>query len=449
VSPINYQRWRERADTFESFGAFLGLRTNLTGVAQPQELSVHIVTQGFFETLGVAPLRGRTFSSEESTRPGAQVAVISYALWSARFGQDPAIVGRAIELDGRPVEVIGVMPADVRLVYRNGNGTKPPDLWTPFVLTPDAQRGRFLSVVGRIKPGVPIAQARAQMAAVAEGYSADFPNFKSGWTTKVVPLRDELAGEVKPALLVLAGAVTFVLLIACVNVANLLLARGAKRQHEIAVRSAIGAGRARVARQLLTETLLLCVLGGVAGLAVARATLQGLLSLSPVDIGGIGYIGLSYPVLAYTGLVSLVTSVLAGFAPAFETSRADFSALKNGIRQIGMDARRRRLRQALVISELSLAVVLLFGAGLMLRSFANMQRIDTGFDAHNVLTMRMTLPLQRYLGEGRTTRFFEAVTRNVRTLPGVQSAGVVSFLPFADLGAATDFTIEGRPLPPP
>ena len=447
VSPVNYLRWRERADGFESFGAFLGIRSNLTAAPVPLELSNHIVTQGFFETLGVTPLFGRTFSNEESTRPGAAVIVMSHALWITRFGKDPTIVGRSIQLDGRAVAVIGIMPPDARLVYRNGNGTKPPDVWSPFVLTSDVQRGRFLSVVGRLKPGVSIAQARAQMAAIADGYSADFPNLKAGWTTKVVPLRDELAGEVKPALLVLAGAVTFVLLIACVNVANLLLARGARRQHEIAVRTAIGAGRARVVRQLLTETLLLCVLGGLAGLAVAQWTLQALLALSPIDISGIGHVRLSYPVLLYTALVSIVTAVFAGFAPAFESSRADLSALKNGIRQTGPDVRRRRLRQALVVAELSLAVVLLLGAGLMLRSFANLQRIDTGFDAHNVLTMRMTLPLQRYNAQGSTTRFYEAVTRKIQSLPGVQSAGVVSFLPFADLGAATDFTIEGRPHP--
>jgi len=450
VSPINYLRWRERANAFESFGAFLGIRSNLTGGPQPVELSNHIVTQGFFETLGVPPLMGRTFTTGESSSPGAQVAVVSYALWSTRFGQDPTLVGRTIELDGRAVAVIGVMPADVRLTYRNGNGTKPPDVWTPFALTADAQRGRFLSVVGRLKPGVSIAQARAQMAAIALGYSAEMPNMRAGWTTKVVPLRDELAGEVKPALLLLAGAVMFVLLIACVNVANLLLARGAKRQHEIGVRSAIGAGRARVVRQLLTETLLLCLLGGIAGLAVARWTLQGLLALSPIDIGGLGHVGLSYPVLAFTAVVSIITAVIAGFAPAFESSRADFTALKNGVRQIGSDISRRRIRHVLVVGELSLAVVLLLGAGLMLRSFANMQRVDTGFDAHNVLTMRMTLPFQRYnSAPGSTTRFFDAVTRGVRALPGVESAGVVSFLPFADLGAATDMTIEGRPLPPP
>jgi len=169
VSPINYLRWRERASTFENFGAFLGIRSNLTGGAQPVELSNHIVTQGFFETLGVSPLMGRTFTTEESNSPRGQVAVVSYALWSTRFGQDPTLVGRTIDLDGRAITVIGVMPADVRLTYRNGNGTKPPDVWTPFALTGDAQRGRFLSVVGRLKPGVSIEQARAQMAAIAAG----------------------------------------------------------------------------------------------------------------------------------------------------------------------------------------------------------------------------------------------------------------------------------------
>jgi predicted permease len=254
---------------------------------------------------------------------------------------------------------------------------------------------------------------------------------------------------VKPALLVLAGAVSFVLLIACVNVANLLLARGARRQQEIAVRCAIGAGRRRVVRQLLTESLLLGALGGVAGLIVAHWTLKGLLALSPIEVAGLDHVGLSYPVLAFTAAASLVTAILAGLAPAFEVSRADFTALKSGVRQVGSDLRRRAIRHALVVAELALAVVLLIGAGLLLRSFANMQRIETGFDARNVLTMRVTLPGQRYSAPGTSTRFFREVTRRVRALPGVEAAGAVSFLPFSELGAATGFTIEGRPIPPP
>ena len=452
VGPANYLRWRERATSFENMSAFTATRINLTGAGAPVELAVHVVTTGFFETLGVRPIVGRMFTAEEESNPAAtQVVMLSDSLWRTRFGGDLTIPGRPIQLGGRSFIVAGVMPPDVRLALRNGNGTKPPDVWSPFVFTADARqpRGRGWSVIARLKAGVSIEQARAEMLTVAKGLQAELPQFDAGWTNQVVPLRDELAGEVKPALLVLAGAVTFVLLIACVNVANLLLARGARRQQEIAVRCAIGAGRSRVIRQLLTESLLLAALGGSAGLVVAHWTLKGLLMLSPIELAGLGHVGLSYPVLAFTAVVSLATAVLAGFAPAFEVSRADFTALKNGLRQIGTDLRRRRLRHALVVAELALAVVLLTGAGLMLRSFATMQRIDTGFDARNVLTMRVSLPGQRYGSPGSSTRFFQEATRRIRTLPGVEAAGAVSFLPFSELGAATGFTIAGRPIPPP
>jgi putative ABC transport system permease protein len=452
VAPANYLRWRERATSFENMSAFTATRLNLTDAGAPVELAVHVVSTGFFETLGVNPIHGRTFSLPETTDPANnQVAVLSHSLWSTRFGSDAAAVGRTIQLSGRSFLVIGVMPPDVRLALRNGNGTKPPDVWVPLAFTAQARepRGRGFSVIARLKAGVSIEQARAEMLTIAKGLQAELPAFDTGWTNQVVPLRDELAGEVRPALLVLAGAVSFVLLIACVNVANLLLARGARRQQEIAVRCAIGAGRRRVVRQLLTESLLLGALGGVAGLVVANWTLKGLLMLSPTEVAGLDHVGLSYPVLAFTAVSSLLTAILAGLAPAFEVSRADFAALKNGVRQIGSDLRRRHIRHGLVVAELALAVVLLIGAGLLLRSFARMQQIDTGFNAHNVLTMRVTLPGQRYSAPGATTRFFEDTVRRVRALPGVESAGTVSFLPFSELGAATGFTIEGRPLPPP
>jgi putative ABC transport system permease protein len=452
VGPANYVRWRERATSFENMSAFTATRLNLTGAGAPIELAAHVVTTGFFETLGVSPIAGRMFTAQETTDPAAtQVVMLSHALWSTRFGSDATIAGRTIQLGGRSFTIAGVMPSDVRLALRNGNGTKPPDVWVPLAFNADARqpRGRGFSVIARLKPGVSIVQARAEMLTIAKGLQAELPQFDTGWTNQVVPLRDELAGEVKPALVVLAGAVSFVLLIACANVANLLLARGARRQQEIAVRCAIGAGRRRVIRQLLTESLLLGALGGLAGLLVAHWTLKALLMLSPVEVAGLGHIGLSYPVLAFTATASLMTAVLAGFTPAFAVSRADFTALKNGVRQIGTDVRRRRLRHALVVAELALAVVLLFGAGLMLRSFAGMQRIDTGFDAHNVLTMRVTLPGQRYSEPGSSTRFFQEMTRRVRALPSVEAAGTVSFLPFSELGAATGFTIVGRPIPPP
>src|SRR5262245_6617197 len=253
VGPANYVRWKERATSFENMSAFTGTRVNLTGAGAPVELAVHVVSTGFFETLGVGPIVGRMFTAQETSDPAAtQVVMLSHSLWSTRFGSDATIVGRTIQLAGRSVTVAGVMPSDVQLALRNGNGTKPPDVWAPFAFTADARqpRGRGWSVIARLKPRVAIEQARAEMLTIAKGLQAELPNFDTGWTNQVVPLRDELAGEVRPALIVLAGAVSFVLLIACANVANLLLARGARRQQEIAVRCALGAGRARVIGEL-------------------------------------------------------------------------------------------------------------------------------------------------------------------------------------------------------
>ena len=453
VGPGNYLRWRVRANAFEEMAGVVDMRINLTGVDNPEELVVQNVTEGFFSILGVSPLIGRTFSDDESVDPDADVTVLTYELWQRRFAGDPGIVGRAIRLNGRPVTVIGVMPQDTRLVLKSGSLVgKPIDLWKPWVLPDDwwIPRGRFMSVVARLKPDVSVRAAQAQMSAIASGLTAEFPQFDAGWTVMVRPLREELSGDVRPALLVLAGAVAFVLLIACANVANLLLARGAARQRELAIRAALGAARVRVMRQLLTESLVLGLAGGALGLLIAQWGLDLMLALSPVDLANANHIQLSYPVLAFTATVSIVTAIVCGFVPSFEASRADVQdAIKDGSRQVGAGARQRRLRQAFVVSEIALAVVLLVGAGLMLRSFATLRAVNPGFNSHDVLTMRVVLPGSKYDQPAKATRFFETAVQRIREIPGVRSAGAISFLPFAGLGAATGFTIVGRPDPLP
>src|SRR5262245_40532450 len=451
VGPANYIRWRERATAFEDLSGFADIRAVLTGGGDPEEVTSQLCIGGLFQILGVPAMLGRTFTDAELADPAANVAVLSYRLWQRRFGADPGIVGQKIQLNNAPTTVVGVMPPDVHLLTKLSLVGKPTDVWLPYALGESARtpRGRSISVVGRLKAGVSIEQAQAQMNTIAAGLAAEFPDFDTGWTVRVVSIRDELAGDIRPALLVLAGAVAFVLLIACANVANLLLARGASRQREMAIRSALGAARIRVMRQLLTESLVLGIVGGTVGLLVAQWSLDLPIALSPVDLAALGHVRLSYPVLAFTAAVSILTAVICGFAPAFEGARADVQeSLKEGARQVAGGRRARRLRQIFVVSEVALAVVLLVGAGLMIRSFASLQAVNTGMNTRDVLTVRVALPGRKY-DEPKIMRFFDDAVRRVAAVPGVQSAGIVSYLPFAGLGAGTRFTIVGEPPPAP
>jgi putative ABC transport system permease protein len=453
VGPANFLRWGERATVFEGLAAFADTRINLTDAGDPVELAAQLVTAPYFSVLGVPPALGRVFSAEESGDPRSSAVILSDEVWRQRFGGDPSIVGRAIRLNTLPKTVVGVMPPGFRLFFKSGSLTgKPVDVWLPMVLPPDAREphGRYLSVVGKLKPSVSIDAAKAQMASIAASLATELPEFDTGWSAKVVPLRDELSGELRPALLVLSGAVAFVLLIACANVANLLLARGAARQREVAIRVALGAARRRIVRQLLTESLVLGAAGGAAGLLVAQWSLALLIAISPVDLTSIGHIELSYPVLLFTAAVSILTAIACGLAPAFEGSRADVQeTIKEGGWQVGAGVRHRRMRHAFVVAEIALAVVLLVGAGLMARSFDSLSHAPTGFDATNVLTMRAQLPLAKYKDDAQRIRFFKELTSRVREIPGVRAAGAISYLPLAGLGAATRFTIDGQPPPPP
>jgi putative ABC transport system permease protein len=450
VGPANYIRWRERAQSFEELSGFIDRSSVLTG-GDPEEVTTQLVLGDMFRILAVPAMLGRTFTPAELSDSASNVAILSYALWQRRFSGDPGIVGRAIQLNNAATTVVGVMPPDVQVVASRSQVGKPTDLWIPYPLPAEARtpRGRSISVIGRLKPATSIQQAQAEMDTIAAGLEKEFPAFDTGWGVRVFSLRDELAGNIRPALLLLAGAVAFVLLIACANVANLLLARGAARHREIAIRSALGAARTRVMRQLLTESLVLGLTGGLVGLLVAQWSLAALVAMSPVDLTTLGHIRVSYPVLLFTAAVSLLTAIVCGLAPAFEGAQTDVQeSLKEGTRQVG-GARARRLRQAFVVSEVALAVVLLVGAGLLIRSFASLRSVDPGLDTRNVLTMRVTLPARKYNEPGKTLRFFADAESRVAAIPGVQSVGMVSFLPFTVLGAATNFDIVGQPPAPP
>ena len=453
VGPANFIRWRERSSSFDAMAAMVDLRANLTGRGDPEEIVAQTVEAPFFPILGVSPLLGRTFTDAENRDPQVAVVILAYDFWQRRFGGDPSIVGQTIQLNGRPQTVVGVMPQGFRLFVKEFSiAGKPADLWRPYVLPADARDfgGRYMQAIAQLKPGVGVARAQTELSAIAAALATEFPARNAGWGARVLPLHAQLSGEYRTALLVLSGAVAFVLLIACANVANLLLARGAARQREIAIRSALGAARSRVVRQLLTESFVLALLGGALGLLVAQWGVELLLAITPVDLNTTSTIRLSYPVLLFTAAASMLTAIVCGLAPAFEGSRTEVQeTLKDGARQVGTGVRHRRLRQTFVVAEIALAVVLLVGAGLMLRSFGSLRRVNPGYRTSNILTMRLQLPNTKYRNDEQRIRFFREAISRIQEVPGVQSAGAISYLPLSGLGAGTGFTIEGQPPPPP
>ncbi|HEX8354383.1 MAG TPA: ABC transporter permease [Pyrinomonadaceae bacterium] len=453
VNPANFLDWREQSKSFDEMAAFMDQRYGLTGVGEPEEVAAQAATPNLFQLLGARPALGRTLLPGDGEAGREQVAVISHGLWQRRFGGTPDVVNKVVNLDGKGVTVVGVMPPDFKwFIKENSLSGKPAEVWVPLTLPAQqggARRGRYLSAVARLKPGVSVEQARVEMDTVASRIEAAYPDWAKNWGVAVVPLRDQLAGEIRPALLVLLGAVGFVLLISCVNVANLLMARSAGRRKEMALRAALGAGRPRIIRQLLTESLLLAVIGGALGLLISGWCVEALVALSPPNLIGAGQVGVNMTVLAFTLGVSLLTGLAFGVVPAVETSRLNLSeTLKESSRgSVGGGHAGRALRGALVVIEIALSLVLLVGAGLMVRSFMRLQAVNPGFDASNLLTMRVMLPQAKYTEPGRQIEFFRRATERIRALPGVRSASVVSALPFADIGSATSFTVEGRPAP--
>jgi putative ABC transport system permease protein len=449
VNVANFLDWQSQTKSFDQMAAFVDRRYNLTGAGEPEEVPSQLATPNLFALLGAEAAVGRTFTPEDAQPGREDVAILSDGLWQRRFGGTPDVIGRVISLNGTSVTVIGVMPPDFKWFIKENSLTgKPADLWRPMAFSEEqhVRRGRYLQTVARLAPGVSLPQAQAEMNTIAGRLESQYMDFNKGWGVSLVPLREQLAGEIKPALLVLLGAVGFVLLIACVNVANLLLARAAGRHKEIAIRSSIGAGRGRIVRQLLTESLLLALLGGALGLLLSRGCIAALVALSPANLIGTGQVGVDLPVLGFTLAVSLLTGIVFGLVPALEASRVNLSeSLKESSRGTAGSPRGRRVRDALVVAEVGLALVLLVGAGLMIRSFLRLQAVNPGFDASNLLTLRVVLPASKYPDEGKMIAFFRQAVASFRTLPGVRSASAVSALPFADLGAATAFTIEGRP----
>jgi putative ABC transport system permease protein len=443
VSPGNFIHWREMNHSFVDLAAVSpSFNFTLTEGGDPVEIPGQLVSGQFLSLIGVKPVLGRLLTPADDL-PDNHVAVISERLWSRRFNRDARVLDRPVDFGGTPFTIVGIVPADFAYLERN------VELWAPIGLRPEARtpRGRSISVLGRLKPGVSTEQAQEDLAAVHAELARLFPAVNTGWTTNVVAFETQLTGEVKPALLILLGAVALVLLTACANVANLLLARATSRQRELAVRAALGAGRGRIARQLLAESAVLATAGGVAGLLLAwwalhvlRTVVAQRLPVQRLDLAGVdGW------VLLFTVAASLVSALLFGALPALTGARDLNASLKEGGRT-GSSSRGGRARSAFVVAEIVLALVLLVGAGLLLRSFTRLLDVNPGFDPQHTLTMKMSLPASRY--EGRRSQFYKRLFEQIEAVPGVQGAGAVSFLPFTGLGSATSLEIVGKPIPP-
>jgi putative ABC transport system permease protein len=377
--------------------------------------------------------------------------MISYALWQRRFGSDPSIVGRQITLNEQPNTIIGVMPTGFEWHIQKGALAKPADIWTPFQITNDLRRrrGRFASAVARLKPGISTAQAQREMDTISARLAQQYPEFNTNWGINVVPLRTQFTGEIRKPLLILLGAVGFVLLIACANVANLLLARASSRKKEIALRAGLGASRWRIARQLLTESLILAVVGGALGVLLAWWGTKALVALSPPALIDLKSVGVSLPVLGFTLGLSLLTGIVFGLIPALEATRFDLhDSLKEGGKNIGGGAGSHRLRSLFVVTQIALALVLLVGAGLLVKSFSRLQAVDPGFSAENLLTMRVSLPSGKYDTDQKRIDFFKQAIERMEAIPGVESVGAINTPPFRGLYAGTTVDVDRQKLPP-
>jgi putative ABC transport system permease protein len=423
VSPPNYIDWKKESTSFEQIASIARGDFNYTGGAEPERLSGARVGSSFFAVMGAAPAMGRTFFPEDDVLGKAGVVVLSYGLWTRRFGSDPQVVGKSLTLDGQTYRVVGVMQ----------NGFQFPrrvDLWLPSefdadALSPGARGAHYLRVMARLKPGVSIDKAQAEMVAISKRLEQQYPRTNTGWTSKLLSLNEATVGDIRPTLLVLFGAVGFLLLIACANVANLLLARASARQREIAIRFSLGASRLRIARQLLTESILLSGIATGAGLLLAEWAIRALRTLPPSNLPRAANIGLDLPVLGFAAGVAVLTGLLFGFAPALQITRgAPSQTLKEGGRTASPG--RQGVRSALVVLETTLALVLLVGSGLLLKSFLRLQTVDPGFQYKNIATANVSLPRSKYSTDAQEMQFFRQLLERIPSVQGVKEVAASS-----------------------
>ena len=446
VSPPDFSDWRAQNQVFEDMAAYVGQGFNLGATTEPERIQGAGVSPSLFSVLRAQPRIGRVFEPEEDKPSSDRVAIISSGLWQRSFASDPNIVGKTIKLNDRAYSVVGVMPAD--FVFPN----RRSEIWVPMILSPDdaANRGgHSLTVVARLKDGITIQRAQNEMDAIATQLEQQY-QVNTGHGVNVFSLYNEAVGEARPALLVLLGAVAFVLLIACANVANLLFAKSAVRQKEIAIRTALGASRSRLVRQLLTESIVLSVTGGVVGLLLAVWGLSALLAIGEDSIPRVKEIKLDLPVLAFSLLISVVTGLLFGLLPALQASKPDLNTtLKEGSRGASGGIKSNRTRSVFVIGEVAVCLVLLIGAGLMIRSFYRLLSVSPGFNPENALAVNVALSGSQYRDAAGVSNFYQQALERLSAVPGVKSASVVTALPMNGSFGSRYFGIEGRPPQPP
>jgi putative ABC transport system permease protein len=443
VSAANYLDWEKENRSFEQMAIYTYRGFTLTGAGKAERVDAITVSSGFFATLGVPPMLGRVFSPDEDQPGHSNVVVLSYAFWRQHFGSNSEIVGHTMTMDGENYLVAGVMPPSFRF----------PDLaqmWTPMAWTDQqkAVRGEHhYVVIARLKPGVEVKQAQAEMNIISSGLEQRYPEDDKGWGAVVIPLHDDLVSDVRPALLVLLGAVAFVLLIACVNVANLALAKTFSRKKEIAIRTALGATSGRVLRQILVETVLLALVGGALGLAYAHSGIRLIMAFLADKLPHSVEVGLDSRVLVFTAVISLLTGIVAGLLPALRMARSDVNqALKQGLGRTDADSSGHRTRSILVVAEVAFSLILLVGSGLMIRTFQLLHDVKPGFESHGVLTMNAAVSQAKFSSPALQINFFTQVLQRVRALPGVEAAGVIDDIPLDNGGSHQPIAIEGRPV---
>ncbi|HET6900207.1 MAG TPA: ABC transporter permease [Vicinamibacteria bacterium] len=442
LSPANFYDWQRDARSFESMALYRGRGFTLTGSGTPRTILAGAVGPGFFDILGARPAQGRVFRADEDV-PAARVAVVSDGFWKTSLGAAPDALGRTLKLNDEAYTIIGVMPPDFTLASWFATGR---EIWVPLALT-NAERivreNHNQQAVARLRPGADVAQAQSELTVISKRLEQEHPQENAGWGATVVPLREAIVGDIRTTLVLLLGAVGLVLLIACANVGNLLFTRALARRKEIAIRAALGAGRARVFQQLVVEALVLAVVGGAAGLVLAHLGLDAGASLLSGQVPRADEIAIDARVLAFALGASLLTGFLAGVMPAFRAGRTDLTEpLKEGGR--GDGAIGIRTRRALVVCEVALSVVLLMGAAVMMRTLRALQTVDVGFDGRSVLTMTVSLPVTRYQTAAQRTAFFDGALERIRALPGVTAAGAIDDLPLSG-GSVQPIVVQGRP----
>ncbi len=451
ASPANFADWREQSRSFDNMAAWRDINLTLTGLDIPERVPGARVFPGLLDVLGVKPALGRGFARGEGTQAGERVAMVTHGLWQRRFGGDPSLPGRTIQLDGANYTIVGILAPEFQFPFSRVEVLIP---WAPSPgeMLERGAKYRYLHTLARLRAGVSVEQARAEMMGIARRLEQAYPASNQGWSVNVMPFRELFVADSRLGLIALMAAAGFVMLIVCVNLANLLLARAAGRRREIAVRTAIGAGRGRLLRQMLTESALLGLTGGAAGLALAWAGIKPLMAMIPemiLPIPGLDRVGVDWRVGGFTLGLSVATSVLFGVAPLAQAPLSGLhEALKEGGRGGAGDVRSRRVRTLLVVCEIALAVVVSVGAGLMVRSFGRLLQVEPGFRTENRLTFRIALPAARYAQPAQQRAFFRQLTQRLRELPSVTDVGLTNHVPLGGAWSVVRFTIDGRPVAP-